>query len=168
MQLLRDLQGNTNKNVGRQVDFVEERNLREFNPRVANQAFNREGARYPNTNGRSNNTYSERRGGMTGNTVGNNGRGDSRWSQNGRPRGQMNNGPNHRKTLIGIERDQNRGRIPYWMINNRGRGYRNPRQTFRRRQERVMRSNDREIDVVEEENRRRSLSPTNHTQKIDN
>ena len=106
---------------------------------------------------------------MTGNTVGNNGRGDSMWSQNDRPRGQMNNGPNHRINLIGIERDQNRGRIPYWMINNRGRGYQNPRQTVRRRQERGMRSNDREIDVEErEENRRRLPSPTNHTQQIDN
>jgi hypothetical protein len=106
---------------------------------------------------------------MTGNTVGNNGRGDSRWSRNDMPRGQINNGHNHRINLIGIERDHNRGRIPYWMINNRGRGYHNPRQTFRIRQERVMRSNDREIDVEErEENRRRSPSPTNHTQQIDN
>ena len=169
MQLLKDLQGNTTQNVGRQVEFVEERNVREFNPRGGNQSFNRDGARYPNTNGRSNNTYIERRGGITGNTVGNTDRGDSRWNQNDKSRGQRNNGPNHRINLIGIERDQNRGSIPYWMVNNRGRGYQNQRQTYRRRQERVMGNNDREIVVEErEEKRRRSPSPTSHPQTIDN
>ena len=140
--------------------------MREFNPRGANQAFNREGARFPNTNGRGNNTYNDRQRGM----IGNNSRGDSRWSQNDRPRGQMTNGPNHRVNMIGIERDHNNGRVPYWMINNRGRGYPNPRQNFRRRHERGMRNNQPEIDVVEarRESRRRSPSPTNRIQQIDN
>ena len=77
--------------------------------------------RYPNTNGRGNNTHNDRQRGMIGNTVGKSSRGDSRWSPNERPRGQMNNSPNHRINLIGIERDHNNGRVPYWMINNRGR-----------------------------------------------
>ena len=54
------------------------------------------------------------------------------------------------------------------MVNNRGRGYQNPRQTFRKRPESVMRSNDREIGVEEREENRRSPSPTSNTQTIDN
>jgi hypothetical protein len=103
MQLLKDLQGNTTQNVGRQAEIVEDRNVRESNPTGGNQPFHRDGARYPMTTGRNNNPYTERRGGIIENTGGNTDRGDKRWNLNERARGQRNYNPNHRVNFIGVE-----------------------------------------------------------------